>query len=176
MALPYSFGSATKPDALFFTQLQADLAAIATGQIPGTTTNDNAAAGNVGEYVESVVAIGSAVALTTSTAANITSISLTAGDWDVDALAYFVPNAATVNTTEACSIGTVSATLDGTAGRVQAVTIPTAGITGGSGHSCSIPPYRFSLSATTTIFLVAFAVFTTNTNAAFGRLAARRVR
>src|SRR5690349_16625741 len=51
--------------------------------LAGTATNDDAAAGKIGEYIESEVLSGSAVSLTTNTAANITSISLTAGDWDV---------------------------------------------------------------------------------------------
>lgn len=53
------------------------------GQIPGTITNDNANAGNFGEYIHSEIASGAAVALTTTVAKDITSISLTAGDWDV---------------------------------------------------------------------------------------------
>ena len=51
-----------------------------TGGIVGTTTNNNAAAGCVGEYVSSAIEYASRVSLTTSTPANVTSISLTAGD------------------------------------------------------------------------------------------------
>jgi predicted nucleic acid-binding protein len=53
------------------------------GQAPATQTNDSAAAGKVGEFITSNIVVGSAVALTTGTAANVTSVSLTAGDWDV---------------------------------------------------------------------------------------------
>ena len=49
----------------------------------GTSTNNNAAAGQIGEFVTSTVAIGAAVALTTGVTANVTSIPLTGGDWDV---------------------------------------------------------------------------------------------
>lgn len=143
---------------------------------PGTTTNDNAAAGQVGEYIESVIPTGSAVSLTTGTAANITSIALTAGDWDVDAIAYFGPAATTNTTSEVGWITTTSATLDSTAGRINAVTIPNAGITGGSGHSIAIPAYRFSVAGNTTIFLGAQSSFTVSTNVAYGRIAARRIR
>jgi hypothetical protein len=55
----------------------------AVGQIPGTATNDDAAAGKLGEIISSNIVVGSAVSLTTNTPANITSLSLTAGDWDV---------------------------------------------------------------------------------------------
>jgi len=51
-----------------------------TTGIVGTTTNNNAQAGSVGEYIESVIASGSSVSLTTSVMVNMTSISLTAGD------------------------------------------------------------------------------------------------
>ena len=59
------------------------------GQTPGTTTNDSAAAGNVGEVMKNVKASGSAVSLTNNTAATIATITLTAGDWDVSAHGYF---------------------------------------------------------------------------------------
>src|SRR4029077_4886616 len=62
--------------ALAFAQPQGD-------QLLGTATNDNATAGNVGEYIESVIPAGAAIAITSATNTNLTSISLTAGDWDV---------------------------------------------------------------------------------------------
>jgi hypothetical protein len=53
------------------------------GQAPGTATNDNAVVGNVGEIISSQVASGAAVALATGVAKDITSINLSAGDWDL---------------------------------------------------------------------------------------------
>src|SRR5260221_11377663 len=55
----------------------------------GSTTNDSAVAGNIGEIVTATLATGSAVVLTTNTTANVTSISLTAGDWDVTGTVVF---------------------------------------------------------------------------------------
>lgn len=55
-----------------------------TGQLlgKGTATNDNAATGYIGEYVES--SVGPNInAAATGTWDDLTSISLTAGDWDV---------------------------------------------------------------------------------------------
>src|SRR5262245_21751697 len=49
----------------------------------GTNTNDSAATGYVGEYVESTVLSGSAVTLTNNVWTAVTSIPLGAGDWDV---------------------------------------------------------------------------------------------
>ena len=179
MALPYRFGSATSADKLFFAQLQADLDALQAGQIPGTTTNDNAAVGNVGEYIESLIPAASHVALTTATPANVTSISLTAGDWDVWINGFLQPAATTVTTSGILCMSLVSATLDVTMGRVGILSIPAAGFTGaGSGGNISVNagPARFSLAATTTVFFVAQASFTTSTMHAYGGLFARRMR
>lgn len=60
----------------------ADLAG-AAGEFPGTTTDDNALAGNIGEYVSVEVAAAAAVDLTNGSAVDIASIDLTPGDWDV---------------------------------------------------------------------------------------------
>jgi len=78
--------------------------------ILGTITNDLAAAGNVGEVVSSFVVIGSPVSLTTNVAANITSISLTAGDWDVQGNVNFAGTSATI-TALTGGISVTSATL-----------------------------------------------------------------
>src|SRR2546421_430181 len=50
----------------------------------GTTTNDNAVSGNLGEYISSTVARGAAVTgAANGTYKDLTSIVLTAGDWDI---------------------------------------------------------------------------------------------
>lgn len=54
------------------------------GQDVATAMNDNDIAGNIGEYMESVVLSGAAVALVTATGKTITSLTLTPGDWDID--------------------------------------------------------------------------------------------
>src|SRR5687767_3355672 len=45
--------------------------------VKGTTTNDNAATGYIGEYVSSTVALAGAATLTSDTPENITAVSLT---------------------------------------------------------------------------------------------------
>lgn len=141
----------------------------------GTTTNDNAASGEVGEYVESVVLQASAVSLTTGVQTNVTSIPLTAGDWDVDAICYHMPTASTSTTRYVASIGTVSAVIDSTAGRFSDFSQPAA-VNSGTTYNNAIPPYRFSLVAPATIYLVALDAFTASTMKAYGLLRARRVR
>lgn len=61
-------------------------------QIAGTTGNDAATAGNLGELLSSSVTSGAAVTLTSLTATDITSIALTGGDWDVFGNVVFVPS------------------------------------------------------------------------------------
>ena len=85
-----------------------------TTGIVGTTTNNSAQAGSVGEYIESRVVQGSAVALTTATDTNVTSISITAGDWDVGGLIAFDGNSTTLVQNALGGASTTSATLSGT--------------------------------------------------------------
>lgn len=137
-------------------------------KVLGTATNDNATAGDVGEYQEASVASGSSAALTSTVSANITSLSLTAGDWDVWGLAEYNGNTGTVSQMSG-GISTTSATM------------PThfAFITGAYTLTFpgSIPTtiYRISLSATTTVYLVALATFTAALKT-YGVLSARRAR
>lgn len=145
-------------------------------QLPGTATNDNANAGNVGEYIESVIVSGSAVSLVTVTAKDVTTISLTAGDWDVDCVINFITVATTSVTSIQSSISATLNTLDTTPGKLNtnyfAAVVPTAGTT----LTSTIPPYRLSLSGITTVHLVALGVFTASTLTAYGIIRARRVR
>ena len=152
-----------------------NITSLGLGQIPGTTTNDNASAGNIGEYISSVITSGSAISLTSATAANITSISLTAGDWDVDLIGYYLPAATTSITALATGLSTTSATLDTTPGRVTQRSF-TAYVPGSVTQSSEVPRYRLSLSSTTTVYLVGFLNFTVSTASAYGIIAARRVR
>lgn len=146
-----------------------------TGGIIGTVTNDNTNAGNVGEYVSSLIVAGSAVSLSNSITANITSISLTAGDWEVTFEGYFAPAATTSITQLLGSISTTSATLNQTPGNFGQYQVP-AQVPGTSANVCIQCSNRYSLSTTTTLFAVAFAAFTVSTMTVFGGLRARRIR
>ncbi len=149
--------------------------------IVGTTTNNNATAGSVGEYVSSTVLVGSAVSLTTGTTANITSISLTAGDWDVEGLACFNPGGSTPAVYWAAAISTTSATLPTApaGGFVQLYTSVATSI-GGSPNAAfqqiNTGTARVSIASTTTVYLVTQSTFSVGPNSAFGLLRARRIR
>jgi len=149
----------------------------AVGQVPGIATSTAASAGNVGEVITSDIPFGSAVSLTTSTDANITSITLTAGDWDVRGAITFTPGASTTNTYLRSSLSTTSATHDGTLGRACAIAYPSGTVIGASGFSGQIAPKVFTVtSGTTVVYLTARADFAVSTMVAYGNLTARRVR
>lgn len=145
--------------------------------IAGTTTNDNAASGYVGQQVISTVASASAVSLTTATPANVTSISLPAGDWEVSGTVIRSLGATTSITQLITSVSTTSATASSaTAGDGTFQIFSTAAEVPAANVSQVIPPVRLSLASTTTVYLVASDTFTVSTNAVFGTLRARRVR
>lgn len=143
--------------------------------IRGTTTNDSAAAGYVGEWIEGLIAQASAITLTTATTADVTSISLTAGDWLVSGLCNF--NAAViVGTQSICAITSTSGnSLTGAnrgENRAEIPTVPTVA----SDVSITIPQYHVKLSATTTYYLKAQSTFSSGTNKVNGRISAVRIR
>lgn len=132
-------------------------------------------AGSVGEYVSSTVATGSSVSLTTNTTANITSISLTPGDWDVTGVVDFTFGATTSYTNLQGGVSTTSATIGGQDSYFDfetAATVPTAT----KDPAFTVPTVRLTLTSTTTVYLVAQATFTVSTLKAYGTLRARRVK
>jgi hypothetical protein len=152
--------------------------AITTPDIVGVAAATNANAGSVGEYVESNIASGSAIAAgATGVAKTLTSISLTAGDWDVSGVVQWIPLSTTVMSAYAGSISTTTNTLDITNGRWSSMVLQT-GVTGAGNTdgSSAIIPCRFSLASTTTIYLVGRATYTTAGLNMYGILRARRVR
>jgi hypothetical protein len=148
------------------TTAAAAFAAIAVG----TSTNNNATAGNLGEYLESVVGFTAYPA--TTVYGDLASISLTAGDWDVSALINQRGNTPT-NLTFGISTTSGNSTTGLTDGSNK------LGITSASSssdNSGSIPNYRLSLSATTTVYLKVQATYASGSPTAAGRISARRVR
>jgi hypothetical protein len=132
----------------------------------GTTTNDNADAGVVGEYVEATF---NSVTVTTAPG-NMTSISLTAGDWDVS-FRLSSGGAGATCTSFQFGINTVSATL-GTQGTDYLQNAADV-VNGGAGGS--FPVKRISIASTTTVYGVASTAAGTMTFTT-GVLYARRVR
>jgi hypothetical protein len=149
---------------------------VSRGQFPGESTTGSATAGNVGEYVSSTIASGSAVSLSTATPTNITSISLTAGDWDVWINARFTGGATTTVTRVIASINTTSATLSTTPGQIGSQFYNGATVFNTTVADIQAGPIRLSLSSTTTVYFVAQAEFAVSTCSGFGVIQARRRR
>jgi len=143
-----------------------------TSGIVGTTTNDNAAAGKVGELISSVVNTGGGgVSLTNTTPADITSISLTAGDWDVWGNVFV--SASGINLTRALGwTSTTSATLPDVSLYNGLISSSTPFTDLGT----SVPYHRYSLASTTTIYLSGRADFGAGTSTGYGGIYARRAR
>jgi hypothetical protein len=128
-----------------------------------------------GEYSSSTVASGAAVALTTATPANVTSLSLTAGTWDISGTVSFTPAVTTSITNLQGGVNSTSATLPGAITGGQFGHFQTATVPGAVNPAYSTGTRRLILTVTTTVYLVAQAAFTVSTCGAFGILAARRV-
>lgn len=163
---------ATTPGTGAFTTLSSS----STTALKGTTTNDSAAAGYIGEYISSSAA-NSAVSMTAGSNFDMTSISLTAGDWDVEGnVAIAVGAGATVSVFRGW-ISTTSATFP---------TPPNAGamfdLVFGSAvmatptQAMPVGRIRISLSGTTTVYLSSRASFSGGTVTGGGFIGARRVR
>jgi len=116
------------------------------------------------------------VSLTTATPTNVTSITLTAGDWDVSGSVNYVANTASAAVSSVWEVGinTTTATLptDGTEAffGIAAVIATTSFNT-----SLAIPRKIINVSASTPVYLVAEATFTAGTVTAYGNITARRV-
>ena len=147
------------------------------GQIigKGTTTNDSAAAGYIGEVMRAAVLDSAAVSSTGSTQLfDVTSISLTAGDWDVSGIVQFLANGATVTVAR---MGISATTGNSATGLVfgdnyLSCPIPTAT----DDSNGTVPNFRVSLTGTTTYYLKAQMTYAVATPKAYGRISARRVR
>jgi hypothetical protein len=173
-----SAGNGSNLTALNATQLTSGTipAARTNGHQNGTATNDNAAAGEIGEYNEASVASGSAVALTSGVAKTITSISLpSAGDWEVSGQVAFTSTATTSFTIVAGSLSLTTDTSSSILGRWNQ-TVSAAFVPNGVPVSTVFGPSRFSVSGATTVFLVGFAQFTVSTAGGYGIIRYRRAR
>lgn len=149
-------------------------ATLTAGQLPGTATNDNASAGNVGEESDTT-ASGTSTSLTTVTPANLVSVSLTAGDWDVSTNCVFAGGATTNVVYIQCGANSISATTPSEPYNTTQVlnVVPFATVT----RLTATPPIRrFSLASTTTVYLVANVNFSVSTLTGGGLIHARRAR
>ena len=135
--------------------------------IAGTGTNDSAPAGYVGEIISSNIVAASGVTVSSAATANITSIFLTAGNWDI--WGNVLVQGTTVTTIQA-GISVTTATLPDpslTSYIAPLATSATAGV--------PIPGISVSIAGSTTYYLV-INPFGTGTIKCSGNIYARRRR
>jgi len=144
---------------------------LSTGlQLKGNNTNTAPPAGFIGEQIRG---FASGVAITSTTPTTVTSITLTAGVWDISCIinytiagggaGYFITAISTTTNSLGSSVdGDSRATYTFNANSIIQ-------------WSHSIPAYRVLLNSTTTYYLVGQPSFTPGTCAATGRISATRV-
>jgi hypothetical protein len=142
--------------------------------IYGEIDGEAVGGGYIGQVLSTLVPIGSAVSLTTATPANAVGITLSAGDWDVEASLNFSAVSATIALGASFEIGlsTVSVTLptDGSEIYLAApVLTATSAIFGGA-----LPRKIFRPTGSSNVYVVVNATFTAGTVAAYGSITARR--
>lgn len=134
----------------------------------GVTDGSDAAAGNIGEYLTATagpLAISNAVALA------VVTLSLPAGDWQVQGNVNFLPQAVTHPLEYVASVSMSATAL----GAIQ-TNIVASMANGASASISSGSAVRVNVSATTPVYLVALTGFTGGTMQAGGTISARRMR
>lgn len=111
------------------------------------------------------------MSLTTNTATNVTSVSLTAGNWLCHGNVLFVPGASTVTSAEAGFITSTSGTIPTTPNSGSYVAFGNLPSTaGGNANAMPVGVIMENVTTTTTVYLEAYATFTTSTMSAYGYL------
>lgn len=143
--------------------------------IKGTTTNDNAAVGYVGEFLNATVGSGGAMSLTTGALLSVTSLSLTPGDWDVYASAVFTQASGTTATDFIVGVSNSTGGWDGGETSYARTGFLTSNVTT---LTATLPAVkrRISVAVTTSIYLLVRGTFSGGTLTVFGNINARRVR
>jgi hypothetical protein len=125
-------------------------------------------------YLESIIPSGSSLSLTTGVTRNITSLTLPAGDWDIDGTVLYTPTSTTTVTGYYSGISTTSNTLPneqdymtGGVGYTRAATAAT--------FNLRSPTTRIRSTGSTVVYLVAQGVFGASTLVACGKLTARKI-
>lgn len=146
-----------------------------TQGVVGSATNDSAAAGNVGERVSSAVA--GVNAPTSNQLGDATSISLTAGDWDVSAVGIWDASGGTWSRADigiSTTSGNSATGLTNGDNRIVGVWASTSTVI--TIVPYTIPVYRISIASPTTVYLKILSLYSVGTPQFSGRITARRTR
>lgn len=136
-------------------------------QIQGRTNGSSPDTGYAGEELESVVSSGAPVALTNNTNANVTSLSLSAGNWMVFGnISYVNPTG-----TNSFAIGWISTT--SATGVDASLFVQTTSILTNGNDGFTVPTRYFKSSSSFTAYLSTISGFTGNLSACGGLYAIR---
>ena len=145
--------------------------------IKGVTDGSDAAAGNVGEVMSASVT--TAVGLTTNVVANLATLNLTPGDWNVGGVVIFTPSGTGPNSVIA-ALSQTAATLptdnDVAAGKAIMQQIWASSMPSNKTQTTPTSLIRVSTSIPKSVSLVALAAFGGGSVSATGYVSARRVR
>lgn len=124
--------------------------------------------------LSSIIASGSAVALSTGTTANVTSLVLTPGEWDVEGVVGITGTGLTATAIQ----GGISATTITMGGEDARFDQPAALSVFTGLFALPTPSKRFIVAngGTQTVYLVANSIFSVGSAGAYGTLLARRVK
>ena len=138
------------------------------GDVSGTAVPAN----YIGQVLSSVVPIGSAITLSNGVLTNITSLSLTAGNWLLTGCLAFDSNGTGTESAIILSAFSGTTTTDQVNGDNRFVAkAPTST----NDVSATIPNWPVTISATATYYLKARMDFSSGTNRSYGRLTAVRI-
>jgi hypothetical protein len=154
---------------------------ITTPAIAGPTNGTAAAAGNVGEVICAQVTNGGSptgcatnsstpVSLSSGITANVTSVTLTPGNWRVWGQVITLPAASTTQTDVNSAIGPTSTSFTG---QVAEFCLPFSA-PAGQAVGGTLDPMPIRVTTNTTYYLVVNAAFAVSTNTAIGFIAAQR--
>lgn len=151
-----------------FNNISAKFAALPVG----VTNGSDAPAGNIGECVSSVVPSTSPVGLPTGVTTNLTSINISAGDWDIRGHLGVFPSSSMQ--TFLTNISTTSSGFGDPTYATVLQSSATAGFLTGGRMAFPLATRRYSIAASTTIYAV--ANMATSSGSMYGLLEARRMR
>jgi hypothetical protein len=146
------------------------------GQFRGAQDGSGANAGNIGEIITSTVTSGSPITLTSTTAANVTNITLTPGDWDVTGTVCINGAVATMLQLAAGGISAASAALPAIGGAQLSFGATGLAVFNESAECLTVGQQKFQLATSAPIYLVALSQFSASTANAYGTITARRRR
>jgi len=159
-----------------YSLLQEQATKVPSSGLLGTLTNDNAAAGVVGEVISLDVLIADEVALTSNVITDLGTIVLTPGDWDVSGFVGFDCAGVTADWLRygPALPGFTSLFYQTQIG--SAIFGPPVGFNDIVSFPCSVSRLKVAAATTLTVHLLALALFSVGSVFAYGKLVARRAR